>query len=76
MRAGPASVRRVLARPSLAVGAMQKLILVSILFANVFIPFRAARDPKPRRGLRKALVWMSLFDLAYLFALTVLYPRL
>jgi hypothetical protein len=55
---------------------MQKLILVSILFANVFIPFRAARIRDPRRGLRKALLWMSMFDLAYLFALTILYPRL
>lgn len=55
---------------------MQKVILVSILFANVVIPIRAARDRSARRGLRKALAGMLLFEVAYLVAVLFIYPRL
>ncbi len=55
---------------------LRTLLLVSILFANVAIPIWAARDRRPRRGLKKVIVSMLLFDLAYLVALLVLYPRL
>jgi hypothetical protein len=55
---------------------MQKLILVSILFAHVSIPIWAAREQNPYRGLKKALVWVSVFDLGYLLAVLFLYPRL
>lgn len=55
---------------------LQKLLLVSILFANIAIPIWAAHDRRPRRGLKKVLVSMLLFDLAYLAALLVIYPRL
>ena len=55
---------------------MQKLILVSILFANVAIPLWAARERNARRGLKKALFAMLVFDVAYLVAVLFLYPRL
>ncbi len=55
---------------------MQKLILVSFLFANVAIPSWAARARNPRWGLQKALLSMVAFDVVYLFALLVVYPRL
>lgn len=55
---------------------MQKLILVSILFAGVAIPIWSARDKSARRGLMKALVAMVAFDVAYLVAVLFLYPRL
>jgi hypothetical protein len=55
---------------------MQKLILISLLVANVVIPVWGAREPNARRGLRKTVRGLLLFDLAYLIALCLLYPRL
>jgi hypothetical protein len=55
---------------------MQKLIVVSILVANVVLPIWASSERSARRGLKKALFGMLLFDVAYLFAMLFLYPRL
>jgi hypothetical protein len=55
---------------------MQKLILVSILFAGVVIPVWAVPDRSPRHGLRKALFAMLVFDVVYVLAVLFLYPRL
>lgn len=55
---------------------LRKLLLVSILFANVAIPIWAARERNPGRGLKKVIVSMLLFDLVYLAALVAIYPRL
>jgi hypothetical protein len=55
---------------------LRKLLLVSILFANVAIPIWAARERSSRQGLKKLIVSMLLFDLVYVAALVVLYPRL
>jgi hypothetical protein len=53
-----------------------KLLLISILFMSIIIPARAAVAKDPRRGLKKALINMVLFNLFYVLALTYLYPRL
>jgi len=55
---------------------MQKLILVSILFAVVAIPVWASHDRSARRGLRKALLAMLVFDVVYVLSVMFLYPRL
>jgi hypothetical protein len=55
---------------------MQKLILVSILFASVCVPIWAAHERNARRGLKKALFAMLVFDVAYLLAVLFIYPRL
>ncbi|HEY3449718.1 MAG TPA: hypothetical protein VGK67_25415 [Myxococcales bacterium] len=55
---------------------MGKLILASVLFALVAIPAHAARDPNPRRGLKRALWQTLLFDAAYAFAVLFVYPRI
>lgn len=54
---------------------MRKLILISILFASVLIPIRAARARNARRGLRKALFAMLAFEVFYLLAIALVYPR-
>jgi hypothetical protein len=54
---------------------MAKLILVSIIFATVAIPIVAARDPHPVRGLKKALFYAFLFNVAYLVGVLLIYPR-
>jgi len=53
-----------------------KLLLVSILIATIAIPIRAARARSPRLGLRKADLWLLAFNLFYLFAVRVIYPRI
>ena len=54
---------------------MVKLILLSSVVALIAIPAVAASDPHPRRGLRRMLVLMMLFNFFYLFALRVILPR-
>jgi hypothetical protein len=55
---------------------VQKLLLNSVLFFTVAIPVLSARDPLPKRGLKKALIYTLLFDLAYLVGVLYVYPRL
>ena len=55
---------------------MKKLVLLSIIFATIAIPARAARMKNPRVGIKKALRNMVLFNLFYLFAVLYIWPRL
>ncbi len=55
---------------------MQSLLLTSILVATLALPIVASRDRLPRRGLRRALLAMLAFELFYLFACIVIYPRI
>jgi hypothetical protein len=55
---------------------MQKLLLVSLLIATVALPMRAARARSARLGLRRAVFWMLAFNILYLLAVRLVYPRL
>lgn len=55
---------------------MQKILLLSILLATMSIPMFAAADPKPGRGLRRAVLWLVAFDIAYVIAIIYVLPRL
>ncbi len=55
---------------------MQKLLLISILVANVAIPIWASRERGARQGLKKTLVAMLIFNVVYVGALLLIYPRL
>jgi len=55
---------------------MRSLLLQSLMLAILVIPIVAARDPRPLRGLKKALVWFLGFTLLYAVALRFIYPRL
>ena len=55
---------------------MRNLLLRSVMLALVIIPLVAAREPHPRRALRKAVVMFLGFNLCYLLALRFLYPVL
>ena len=55
---------------------MQKFILISIVIATIAVPTWAAREKNARKGLRKALTWMVVFNVVYLVALMFIYPRL
>jgi hypothetical protein len=55
---------------------MRTLLLRSLLFALLAIPFIAAREPSPIRGLKKTLALLVAFNLLYMLALRFLYPHL
>ena len=55
---------------------MQKLLLLSILFALIVIPTLSARDRNPRRGFKRALVFFMVFCVAYVLALKYAYFKL
>ncbi|GHH01190.1 hypothetical protein [Comamonas sp. JC664] len=55
---------------------MAKLILMSVLILTIALPGKAARDPNPKRGLKKAILWFVLFNAAYTYGVVVWVPRL
>jgi hypothetical protein len=55
---------------------MRKLLVMSILFATFVVPMRAARDRSALRGLRRALVVVSLYAAAYILLIVYVVPRL
>ena len=48
---------------------MSRLILLSVVIAIVALPVRAARDPNPEVGFKKAIKYMVVFNVLYLLAL-------
>lgn len=55
---------------------MKKLLLMSVLFATIGIPAIAAKDPSPRRGLRKAVLYTIAFNVFYWLSLLFVVNRL
>ncbi len=55
---------------------MQKVLLMSVLFAQVLIPILASRRQNLRAGLGRALIGVLAFNVLYLAALLIIYPRL
>jgi hypothetical protein len=55
---------------------MGKLLLVSALLVSIVVPVRAAADPDPRRGLRRAVIQTLVFDAFYGLALLFIFPRI
>ena len=52
------------------------VLLLSIIIMAVVIPARAARDPNPRRGFKRALFWFMAYCFFYVFALKYAFFRL
>jgi hypothetical protein len=55
---------------------MQKLLLISVLMATVAIPLACAKDRSAKRGLKKTIVAVTIFNVLYLFSVLHIYPRL
>jgi hypothetical protein len=55
---------------------MASALLFSILVATVVIPARAAGDKNARRGLRRAVIQMLVFQFLWVLAVAYEYPRL
>lgn len=55
---------------------MQKLLLMSIMAGLIAVPVIAAREPRPRRALKKALTMIIALDVGYALAIRFIYPHL
>ena len=55
---------------------VEKLILMSIMFATVIIPAWNQRYASPRRGLVKTVKMMLLFNFVYMLAYLLWWPKL
>jgi hypothetical protein len=44
---------------------MRKLILMSVLIVTVVAPWRFAGDPKAQRGMKRTMIFMVLFMVAW-----------
>ncbi|HEY2031706.1 MAG TPA: hypothetical protein VGH20_21080 [Myxococcales bacterium] len=49
---------------------------MSIIAAFIYVPAAAARDPSPRRAIKKALAWMAFAVAGYMLALRYVYHLL
>lgn len=55
---------------------VNKLILLSVIIASVVVPARAARAKDGRKGLKKTLIQMAIFEVVYVFLLTQVWFRM
>jgi hypothetical protein len=55
---------------------MSKVLSMSILAAMFWIPLYCARDVRPRRGLRRAVRWFSIYCAIYVLLILYVVPRL
>jgi hypothetical protein len=55
---------------------MEKFVMLSILFVNIGVPARAATKEDGRAALVKAIKTCIAFDIAYVFLIVFVVPRL
>jgi hypothetical protein len=55
---------------------VDKLVLISIILATVFVPASAARLPDARRALRRVIVGLLISNVLYLIGLLYVFPRM
>ena len=52
---------------------MATLILLSVIIASIALPARAAKESNPRRGLKKVVIMVAVFNVLYVLAIRFLY---
>jgi hypothetical protein len=55
---------------------VKKFLLMSILLSTIVFPVRAASEPNPRLGLKKALLYTVAYNVVYWVLLMTVYDRL
>lgn len=55
---------------------MAKLLLLSTVLMSIAWPIMAAQNASPKRGLRRCVQGMMLFNVFYVFAVLEIYPRM
>ncbi len=51
-----------------------KYLLLSVIVAALALPVAFGMDPRPRRGLRRAIMAVAIFNVLYLVALYLTHP--
>jgi hypothetical protein len=72
----PLRTERRILEPDSKKATVQKLTLMSVIFAAIIIAARAARLKNPQAGLKKALVQVVIYNLFYVFLLMYVVGRL
>ena len=49
---------------------------MSVALALVALPLLAARDTQPKRGLKRALLYVVAFNACYVFFIRIVLPRI
>ena len=55
---------------------LKKLILLSVIIASVVVPARAARAKNGKKGLKKVLIQMAIFEVVYVVLVTQVWFRM
>ena len=55
---------------------MDKLLLLSVVFATIALPASFARAKNARRALRRTVFTFVVFDIAYFIAVFYFYPQI
>ena len=55
---------------------MKSILLMSVLLAQLLIPIWLARDPRPKRGLKRMMLLLAIFNVVYVFYISQLHPVL
>jgi hypothetical protein len=53
---------------------VKSALVLSVVLVALLAPVIASRDPNPRRGLRRMIMMICVFNAMYLFYLTQLHP--
>ncbi len=54
---------------------MKSALLLSVVLAAIWVPYRTAGDPNPRRGVRRMVAILFGFNAAYLAYLTLVHVK-
>jgi hypothetical protein len=49
--------------------------MISIVLAAIYVPYRAALDPNPRRGVKRMAFQILAFNAAYVAYLTLVHVK-
>ena len=55
---------------------MAKLLLLSVIFATILLPARAARMKNAKLGFRRTVISLAVFNLFWVLGLAFLYGHL
>ena len=55
---------------------MKSLLMLSVVLAAIYVPYRAALDPNPRRGVKRMAFQILAFNAVYLAYLTLVHVKI
>jgi hypothetical protein len=55
---------------------MEKVVMLSVVFAFIGLPWAAARDRSAVRGIQRTVLMLAVFNVMYAFTIVYVLPRL